>query len=98
MNLKFCMRFYPHDDNQGGFFCSVFEKLSSDDEGGEIMDLGMGMDAWNDTRVRQKPVLDDLELFARWYEQEYKRSCDERGIPENEREKLDMIKDVVEAK
>jgi len=33
LNLKYCMRFFPHDDNQGGFFTAVFEKLTADDEG-----------------------------------------------------------------
>jgi 16S rRNA C967 or C1407 C5-methylase (RsmB/RsmF family) len=29
LNLKRCLRLYPHDDNQGGFFCAVFEKTES---------------------------------------------------------------------
>ena len=24
LNLRRCMRFFPHDDNQGGFFVAVF--------------------------------------------------------------------------
>jgi len=48
--------------------------------------------------VRQKPILDDLEEFARWFEAEYKRHCEEDNIPENEREKVNLIEEVLEAK
>lgn len=33
LGLKHCMRFYPHDDNQGGFFVCVMEKILDEDEG-----------------------------------------------------------------
>lgn len=33
LGLKHCMRFYPHDDNQGGFFVCVIEKILDEDEG-----------------------------------------------------------------
>ena len=57
------MRFYPQDDNQGGFFVAVFHK-HADVPSGEIVDSSMSMDVWNDSKVRQKPVLDELDEFA----------------------------------
>lgn len=50
LQLKYCLRLYPHDDNQGGFFVAVFEKLVAD-ESGLIEDDGSG-DAWNNPNVR----------------------------------------------
>jgi hypothetical protein len=51
LNLKYCMRFFPHDDNQGGFFVAVFEKLI-DEEDGITFDEDYKMDAWNNPKVR----------------------------------------------
>lgn len=51
LQLKNCLRLYPHDDNQGGFFVAVFEKLVADDSG-IIEDDGMTQDAWNNPNVR----------------------------------------------
>ena len=51
LNLKRCMRFFPHDDNQGGFFVAVFEKMH-DEEDGLIIDSGYSKDAWSNPRVR----------------------------------------------
>ena len=31
LGLKHCMRFYPQDDNQGGFFVCVMEKIFDDE-------------------------------------------------------------------
>jgi hypothetical protein len=45
------MRFFPHDDNQGGFFVAVFEKLI-DEEDGITFDEDYKMDAWNNPKVR----------------------------------------------
>ena len=81
LNLERCMRFYPHDDNQGGFFCAVFEKLAAD-ESGFVDDPSLLEDAWNNENIRQKPVMDELEEFARWYEDEVKKQDDIQGIPE----------------
>lgn len=50
LNLSRCMRFYPHDDNQGGFFVAVFEK-HADVQSGKIMDSAMSMDVWNNPNV-----------------------------------------------
>ena len=33
LGLRNCMRFLPHDDNQGGFFVAVFEKIHDFDDG-----------------------------------------------------------------
>ena len=80
LQLKNCLRLYPHDDNQGGFFVAVFEKLVADDSG-IIEDDGMTHDAWTNPNVRQKPILDELSDFSKWFEQEYQRHCDEKQIP-----------------
>lgn len=84
LQLKNCLRLYPHDDNQGGFFVAVFEKLVADDSG-IIEDNGMTYDAWNNPNVRQKPILEELGEFSKWFEEEYKKHCDEQGIPEEMR-------------
>ena len=52
LNLKRCMRFYPQDDNQGGFFVAVFEKLADMGTGGQITDKEHAMDAWSNKHVR----------------------------------------------
>lgn len=59
LNLTRCMRFYPQDDNQGGFFVAVFEK-HADVPSGEIFDSTGVMDAWANPNVRQKSGLDEL--------------------------------------
>ena len=76
------MRFFPQDDNQGGFFVAVFEKLSADDTG-VVEDPTLYENPWINESVRQKPMLDELEEFARWFEHEYKAQCDRDGIPED---------------
>ena len=44
LNLKRCMRLYPHDDNQGGFFLAVFRKKSEIPRG-IFNDKALSMDA-----------------------------------------------------
>ena len=51
LGLQKCLRFFPHDDNQGGFFVAVFEKLL-EDEDGLIMDSSYKQNAWSNPRVR----------------------------------------------
>ena len=51
LGLKHCMRFYPHDDNQGGFFVAVMEKIYDEDEG-IVHDDTYTMDAWTNSKVR----------------------------------------------
>lgn len=51
LNLKHCLRFFPQDDNQGGFFCAVFERLSEDNVG-FIQDDTMQMDPWMNEMVK----------------------------------------------
>lgn len=80
LNLKRCMRIYPHDDNQGGFFVAVFTKLLDDHEG-FIQDDLYELNAWDDPRVRQKPILQDLREFAQEYEADLKKYEEEQGIP-----------------
>jgi len=68
LNLKNCMRFYPHDDNQGGFFVAVLEKIYDEDDG-IVFDEDYSMDAWNNPKVRQKEIIDDLHDFVTELEQ-----------------------------
>ena len=63
LHLKRCMRIYPHDDNQGGFFVAVFTKVMDDKEG-LVYDELYEKDAWEDHTIRQKPILEDLREFA----------------------------------
>jgi len=63
LGLKHCLRFYPHDDNQGGFFVCVIEKIL-DEEEGIIYDDDYSMDAWSNPNVRQKDIIDDLDDFV----------------------------------
>jgi multisite-specific tRNA:(cytosine-C5)-methyltransferase len=72
LGLQKCLRLLPHDDNQGGFFCAVFEKSENwgSDIGGIKHDPGMLLDAWEDKSVRQKSVTDELDEFAKWFEAE----------------------------
>jgi len=30
LNLEYCLRLYPHDDNQGGFFVALLERVQDD--------------------------------------------------------------------
>ena len=48
LNLKRCIRLYPHDDNQGGFFVALFVRLGDHDK---KIDGDMG-DAWNNSKIR----------------------------------------------
>ena len=67
LNLRRCMRFFPHDQNTGGFFVAVFTKIFDEQEG-YIYDDMYKMNAWDDPRVKQKPILDDLKDFVEEYE------------------------------
>ena len=97
LNLSRCMRFYPHDDNQGGFFVAVFEK-HADVPSGQIYDDSLSMDAWANENVRQRPLLDELADFASWFETEQRKNDDREGVPESEREDLGLSASVAEAR
>lgn len=92
LGLKQCLRLYPHDDNQGGFFIAVLEKVQETDNRLADEDLN---DPWLNTKMRQKPILDELEEFSKWYEDIYEKHCEENNIPMEKREKLGMT-DMVE--
>ena len=92
------MRFYPQDDNQGGFFVAVFEKLADMGTGGQITDKEHAMDAWSNKHVRQKDMLSEIDDFAKWFEQEQKAAYDRDNVPESEREDLGLSKSIEEAK
>ena len=67
LGLRNCMRFYPHDDNQGGFFVCVIEKILDEDDG-IIYDDDCTMDAWSNPKVRQKDITDQLQDFIADFE------------------------------
>lgn len=69
LNLHRCLRLYPHDDNQGGFFVALLERVQDDGSKYESDDLN---DPWLNTKIRQKPILDDLAEFSKWYEEQYR--------------------------
>ena len=98
LNLSRCMRFYPQDDNQGGFFVAVFEKHKDHVVSGEQFDGSMSMDAWMNPKVRQKSTLDEIDEFAQWFEAEQRKADIENGVPENERTDLGLSKTVAEAR
>lgn len=83
LNLRRCMRFFPHDANQGGFFVAVFTKVY-DEEEGIIYDEMYQMNAWTDPRVRQKPILLDLREFAEEFEQKLKEHEEKNNVPKEE--------------
>jgi len=58
----------------------VFTKLLDDHEG-FIQDDLYELNAWDDPRVRQKPILQDLREFAQEYEADLKKYEEKQGIP-----------------
>ena len=95
LNLARCLRLYPHDDNQGGFFVAVLERVQDD---GCKYQGDDAQDPWLNTKIRQKPILDELDEFSQWYEEQYKNHCEQNNIPEEERKHLGMTEMVKEAK
>ncbi len=59
---------------------AVFTKLLDDHEG-FVYDELYEMNAWDDPRVRQKPILQDLREFAQEYERDLKKYELENNIP-----------------
>jgi len=92
------LRLYPHDDNQGGFFCAVFEKTEPIGRGGTALDKDFTKDAWEDKSVRQKPMVDELMQFATWYEKQLEASYEAKGTPQEERENVGLVKMLEETK
>ena len=97
LNLGYAMRFYPHDDNQGGFFVAVFEKFAEQSQG-ILRDTNYQGDPWSDTRIRQKNLLEEIEDFAKWYEKEQAKEWEANNVPEEEREDLGLMEMVNESK
>ena len=58
----------------------------------------MSMDAWNNTNVRQKDVLTELGEFAEWFDKEQTKAYDKQGVPEAERDKLNLSASITKAK
>jgi len=48
--------------------------------------------------VRQKPILDELGEFAEWYTNVINEHYEENKVPEDKREKLDLVEMIQEAK
>lgn len=93
LGLKHCMRFYPHDDNSGGFFVCVIEKIFDEDEG-IIYDDDYSQDAWNNPNVRQKDIIDDLQDFVKDFEQAIKDQEKATG-EEDDGEELTLMKEML---
>ena len=83
LGLKNCLRIYPHDDNQGGFFVCVMEKVYDEEEEGLIYDDDYKMDAWNNHNVRQPEIMDDLNDFVSELERAIKEQEDLTGIKDD---------------
>jgi hypothetical protein len=98
LNLARCLRLYPHDDNQGGFFCAVFEKTETIGRGGTVLDNNYTQDAWEDKSVRQKPMVDEIMDFASWYEKKLEEAYEKKGTPMEEREDVGLVKMLEETK
>ena len=94
LGLKKCMRFYPQDDNQGGFFVCVMEKIL-DEEEGLIFDDDYSMDAWNNPKVRQKDIIEDLHEFVADFEKSMREQESLTGEKMDESE-LQMMKDLID--
>eukprot|EP00347_Sterkiella_histriomuscorum_P014872 403359204 len=96
LNLRRCMRFFPHDDNQGGFFVAVFTKIH-DQEEGIVYDDMYSMNAWSDPKVKQKPILEDLRDFAEDYEKELKAYEEKHNVPADQSQQNQILQMVKEA-
>ena len=90
LKLQRAMRLYPHDDNQGGFFVAVFEKFA-DTPNGYIMDSNYEANPWLNPHVRQKNLLDQIEDFAKWFEEQQLKEWERDKVPESEREHLGLM-------
>ena len=81
LGLRRCMRFFPHDDNQGGFFVAVFEKIH-DEEDGLLQDRGYSKDAWANPKVRQRQIGDELADFVSDVEKMFGDKVDKSKLAE----------------
>ena len=96
LNLKRCLRIFPHDQNQGGFFVAVFTKLLDDHEGFEYDEL-YEKNAWEDPNIRQKPIMQDLREFAEEYEKDLQKYEAENNIPKDQSSQNQILSVVQEA-
>ncbi|TNV84770.1 hypothetical protein FGO68_gene17463 [Halteria grandinella] len=96
LNLKRCMRIFPHDDNQGGFFVAVFTKVLDEHEGFRYDEMYEG-NAWDDPSIRQKPILQDLKEFALEYEKDLSKYEEQKGIPKEQSTQNEVLSLVLEA-
>ena len=99
LNLSRCIRLVPHDDNQGGFFCAVFEKTADWGSSGIVYDQSAdGFSVYNNDKVRQKPIMEELDEFAKWFEAEQKKQWEAKNVPQAERIDIGLSKIVEETK
>jgi len=91
LNLSRCMRVFPHDDNQGGFFVAVFTKLK-DDDADVIEDKNYTMNAWADERVTQKEPMEELRTFVEEYEKDLKKYEEKMGVKQEESKQGEFMK------
>ena len=99
LNLKNCLRLFPHDgDNMGGFFVAVFEKILDDPADGFVYDELYQMNPWENHNVVQKGIMDDIKDFVEEYEKGLEEYEKQKGVPEAERSKGAFKELVEEAK
>ena len=75
---------------------AVFTKILDEHEG-FIYDEMYTMNAWDDPRVRQKPILKDLREFVEEYEEVLKKYEEENNVPKEESTQNEMRAIVEEA-
>lgn len=58
----------------------------------------MNMNAWENSNVRQKSVIDEIDEFSKWFEDIQQKHYEKNNIPEEEQEDLGLSKLVAEAR
>lgn len=59
-------------------------------------DSTLQADAWNDSQVRQRDTLEELDEFAQWFETEQQKYWEANNVPKEQREELGLSKIVRE--
>lgn len=68
---------------------AVFTKILDDHEG-FIYDENYSMNAWENEKVRQKPIMDDIKDFIDDYEKGLKVYEEKQGIPQHQSSQNEM--------
>ena len=58
----------------------------------------MNMNAWENSNVRQKSVIDEIDEFSKWFEDIQQKHYKQNNIPKEEQEDLGLSKLVAEAR